>query len=101
MFATRSPRPVSVLVGLGFPIRIGNAHEALEWLEAEPAAVRDEAYDATCAACRDAVTGTEGVEIETGEALDVVTAYARRRGILLEDDAPGVLNPEHAARLCA
>jgi hypothetical protein len=101
MFAIRSHRPVTILVGLGYPLRIRDARGALEWLESEPAAVRDEAYDATCAACRDAVMGAEGVEIETGEAMDVVTAYARRRGILLEDDAPGMLNPEHAARLCA
>lgn len=101
MFAIRSHRPVTILVGLGYPLRIRDARGALEWLESEPAAVRDEAYDATCAACRDAVMGAEGVEIETGEAMDVVTAYARRRGILLEDDAPGMLTPEHAARLCA
>lgn len=101
MFLAR-PRPsVTVLVGLGFPIRIANAREALEWLESERNSVRDEAYEATCAACRDAIAGAEGVEIDTGEALDVVTAYARRRGILLEDDMPGILCPETAARLCA
>ena len=101
MPAIRSLRSVTVLVGLGYPQRIRDASEALEWLEGEPAAVRDEAYDATCAACRDAIAGTDGVEIETGEALDVVTAYARRRGILLEDDATAILCPESAARLCA
>lgn len=101
MLAIRSHRPVTILVGLGYPLRIRDARGALEWLESEPAAVRDEAYEATCAACRDAVSGTDGVEIETGEALDVVTAYARRRGILLEDDALGIHGPEHAARLCA
>jgi hypothetical protein len=101
MLATRSHRPVTVLVGLGYPLRIRDARGALEWLESEPAAVRNEAYAATCAACRDAIGGTDGVEIETGEALDVVTAYARRRGILLEDDAPGRHSSEHLARLCA
>lgn len=101
MFASRIHRPVTVLVGLGFPVRISDARSALEWLESEPAAVRDEAYDATRAACRDAIAGTEGVEIDTGEALDVITAYARRRGILLDDDATGILCPESAARLCA
>jgi hypothetical protein len=101
MFSITTPRPVTVLVGLGYPLRIADACAALEWLESEPAAVRDEAFEATCAACRDAMAGTEGVEIETGEALDVVTAYARRRGILVEDDAPGATGAEFAARLCA
>jgi len=101
MLAIRSHRSVTILVGLGYPLRIRDARDALEWLESEPAAVRDEAYEATCAACRDAIAGADGVEIDPGEALDVVTAYVRRRGILVEDDVPARPSREHLARLCA
>jgi hypothetical protein len=94
-------RPVTVLAGLGFPRRITDAQEALSWLEGEAAASRDEAYEATCAACRDAISARVGVEVEADEALGVFTAYARRRGILVEDDPSGLASPEIAARLSA
>lgn len=94
------PRPVTVLAGLGFPRRIEDAGEALAWLEGESEATRDEAYDATCAACRDAL-GSNGIEVEADEAYGVFTAYARRRGILIEDELTGLRNPEHAVRMSA
>lgn len=47
--------PVTILVGLGFPCKIRSAKYALAYLDDRPASDRDEAWEATVAACRDAL----------------------------------------------
>ncbi len=74
-------RPVTVLVGLGLPRPIQNPGAALAFLLEQPLSARDEAYEATVATCRDALAG----RAEMAEAYDIVCAYARRRGMYLED----------------
>lgn len=74
-------RPVTVLVGLGLPRRIEHAGAALEFLLEQPLSARDEAFEATVAACRDALGG----RVDTAEAYDVLCAFARRRDIYLDD----------------
>lgn len=81
MSAKQFPRPVSVLVGLGFPRRIDTPLEAYMFLTAASALQHDEAYEATLATCQMALAGTAPVE----EANDIFAAYARRCGLYVED----------------
>ena len=91
-------RPVTILVGFGYPRRFLEARQALAWLEEQPPMLRDEAFHATRAACRDAIAGTADV----AEVEAVLCAYARRRGMLVEDDGlAGGMAVEAAARLVA
>jgi hypothetical protein len=73
--------PVTILVGLGFPRRIGNAGAACAFLDEYPQALRDLAYEATLDACRVALADPA----RANEANDLFAAFARRRGILVED----------------
>ena len=73
------PRPISILAGLGFPRQIESVGKALAFLEEYPKLMRDEAYEATREACRDALAGTATAEA----AHDIFCAFTRRRGILL------------------
>jgi len=76
--------PVTVLVGLGFPRSITRVREAFAYLEEVPKFLRDEVYNATCDACRDALTD----RCSPQEAHDVFVAYARRRGVLVDQPLP-------------
>lgn len=78
MIATFS-RPVTVLVGLGFPRRLLSASEALSFLEANPAG--DEAFEAAVSVCRDALEGLTTPQ----HAQDIVSAYAQRRGVYVDE----------------
>ncbi|MGN6304845.1 MAG: DUF982 domain-containing protein [Mesorhizobium sp.] len=78
--------PVTILVGLGFPCKIRSAKCALAYLDDRPACERDEAWEATVAACRDALADRATTE----ETRNVFTAYARRRDILVEDTLPHI-----------
>ena len=71
--------PVTVLAGLGFPRSIGCPQAALAYLEEMPAMQRDLAHEATVIACREALSG------HGDDAGDVFAAFARRRGLLIED----------------
>ena len=82
MLDVHFPRPVSVLIGLGFPRWITSALDAADYLDGVPALFRDEVFHATRQACADAVAGRASAE----EACDVFVAYARRRGILVEGE---------------
>jgi hypothetical protein len=76
-------RPVTILAGLGHAHRIAGAAEALVFLEGYPTRLRDEAYQATIEACRDVLTGAADAQ----EAHDVFSAFAHRRGMLLDEPA--------------
>ena len=47
----RFSRPVSILVGLGFPRQIDSVDKAFAFLEDYPLLLRDESYQATRDAC--------------------------------------------------
>ena len=89
-------RPVSVLAGLGHLRQVASATDALAFLEEYPTRLRDEAYYATIEACRDTLTGAAEAE----EAYDVFSAFAHRRGILLDEPIEG-LPPESQMRNAA
>ncbi|MGN6145264.1 MAG: DUF982 domain-containing protein [Mesorhizobium sp.] len=76
--------PVTILVGLGFPCKIRSAKCALAYLDDRPACDRDEAWEATVVACRDALADRTATE----ETRNVFAVYARRRNILVEDTLP-------------
>ena len=80
-------RPVSVLAGLGHVRQVVSATDALVFLNEYPTRLRDEAYHATIEACRDTLIGAAEAE----EAYDVFSAFAHRRGILLDEPVEGLL----------
>lgn len=80
------PRPVSILVGLGFPRQIDSVDKAFAFLEDYPPLLRDESYQATRDACLDVLSECTTTE----EAHDVFCAFARRRGILIDGTLPDV-----------
>lgn len=81
---SRFDRPLNVLVGLGTPRRLSGPAEALAFLHELPDALRDEAYEVTLAACREAVQGLG----DPKQAYDILCAFARRRAIYVEDMLP-------------
>jgi hypothetical protein len=90
-------RPVTILAGLGHAHRITSAAEALVFLEGYPTRLRDEAYQATIEACREALAGVA----ETQEAHDVFSAFAHRRGMLLDEPAEASSRDRRETRLDA
>lgn len=94
MLDTAFAAPVVVIVGMGFPLKIRSVLDALRYLDEQPGLLRDEAFDATYAACRDALDGTASV----AEARDVLCALARRRGTLVED---GWTHPARVAQMAS
>ncbi|HEY6633715.1 MAG TPA: DUF982 domain-containing protein [Rhizobiaceae bacterium] len=81
MLDTAFASPIVILVGMGFPVEIRSVMDALRYLDGHPASIRDEAFEATYGACRDALDGNSSVS----EARDVLCALARRRGVLVEE----------------
>jgi hypothetical protein len=73
-------RPVSIIVGVGFPRQIDSVDRAFAFLDEYPKVLRDEAYQATRDACVEVFSGSATAE----EAYDVFCAFARRRGILID-----------------
>lgn len=81
MLDTTFASPIVVLVGMGFPLEIRSVMDAVRYLDGQPAVLRDEAFEATYGACRDALDGKAPVS----EARDVLCALVRRRGVLVEE----------------
>jgi hypothetical protein len=81
MSAKAFPRPLTVLVGLGFHRRVATVLDACAPLDGTPEHAHDEAFDAVMVTCRMAMAGTASIE----EANDVFAAYARRTGIFVDD----------------
>ena len=84
-------RPVSIVVGLGFQRQIDSVDRAFAFLEDYPQLLRDEAYQATRGACLDALSNSSKIE----EAYDVFSAFARRRGILIDETLSDVRTRNH------
>ena len=82
-------RPIVLFVGLGFPRQVNNPLEAVQVLEEMPARYNVPAHAAAIKACRAAIAG----EIEPDTARGSVEAYAKARGMLVEDGvAPFMLS---------
>ena len=81
MLDTAFASPIVVLVGMGYPLEIRGVMDALRYLDGQPALARDEAFHAAYGACRDALNR----EAPVAEAYGVLSALARRRGVLVEE----------------
>ncbi|MGX7873759.1 DUF982 domain-containing protein [Mesorhizobium sp. ORM6] len=73
--------PVTVLVGMGFPVRIENVMEAYALLEDWPAAGRNGAHTVALNACKAGIAG----EIDPETVRATLVAFARRNDILVPD----------------
>lgn len=90
-------RPVTIRAALGHSRRIATPADAVAFLDGYPARLRDEAYHATIEACRESLAGMA----EPQEAFDVFSAFAHRRGILLDEPIEGPLPEQDPVRLNA
>jgi Protein of unknown function (DUF982) len=83
MKRTSFEKPVTVLVGLGFPRKIENAFEAYQLLSEMRLIAHHRAQKVALRACREAMTGT----IEPETARSAFVAFAQRCGMLLSPSA--------------
>lgn len=78
MIPDRFSKPVTILIGLGFPLKISTVMEAFRYLADCPTRVRDRSYTVARNACSTAITGD--IEAETVRGL--FAAFAERHQIL-------------------
>ena len=74
-------KPVSILVGLGFPREVGGVWEAHQLLIDWPAITRNSSHGLALKACEPALRG----DINAETACGAFVAFARRNSILLSD----------------
>jgi hypothetical protein len=79
-------QPVSILVGLGFPVKVRSVTEAYRHLSEWPASLRDAAHSVALKACSAALRG----EIEAETARGLFAALAERHD-MLAPEMDGVL----------
>jgi hypothetical protein len=71
-------RPVSILVGLGFPTEVRSVMDAYRHLVEWPASLRDAAHSVALRACSAALRG----EIEAETARGLFAAFAEKHDLL-------------------
>lgn len=74
-------RPVTILVGLGFPAEVRSVMDAYRHLAEWPASLRDTAHSIALKACRAALRG----EIEAETARGFFAAFAEKHDLLAPD----------------
>ncbi|AYM65770.1 MULTISPECIES: DUF982 domain-containing protein [Agrobacterium tumefaciens complex] len=74
-------RPVTILVGLGFPAEVRSVMDAYRHLAEWPASLRDTAHSIALKACRAALRG----EIEAETARGLFAAFAEKHDLLAPD----------------
>ena len=84
MNTRRFTKPVTVLVGLGYPYEVTDTMEAYRLLSEWPGG-DNPAQAAALNACRAALAG----EIEPETARDIFAAFARRSGVLVPETWAG------------
>jgi len=84
MQITRFDKPVSILIGLGYPAKIHSAKQAYEFLSETPAISAKKAHSVALRACKAALEG----EIEPETARSAFIAFAKRNAILLPEALP-------------
>lgn len=75
--------PVTILVGLGFPVEVSNVVDAYRYLAEWPTSFRDTAHSVAMKACQAALNGK--IEAETARGL--FAAFAAKHD-LLAPEAP-------------
>jgi hypothetical protein len=83
MNSTLFEKPVTVLVGLGFPRKIGSANEAYQLLSDMRLTTSKGAHRMATQACKAAIEG----EIDPKIARSAFAAFARRSAMLLSNDS--------------
>lgn len=84
--------PIVLFVGLGFPRQLNNATDAYQALADMPRRDRDHAHETAMKACRAAIAG----DIEPETARGVVEAFAKARGMLVDEIlAPHAIAARH------
>ncbi|WCK05727.1 DUF982 domain-containing protein [Agrobacterium tumefaciens] len=71
-------RPVTILVGLGFPAEVRSVMDAYRHLAEWPASMRDTAHSVALKACSAALRG----EIEAETARGLFSAFAEKHDLL-------------------
>lgn len=71
-------KPVTILVGFGFPVEVHDVLDAYRYLVEWPASFRDAAHSVALKACQAALRG----EIEAETARGLFTAFAEKHEIL-------------------
>ncbi|WP_246680821.1 DUF982 domain-containing protein [Mesorhizobium sp. B3-1-9] len=79
MTNTRFEQPVTILVGMGFPVTIENAMEACSLLQDWPAPGRNGAHAVALNACKAGIAG----EVDPEIVRATLVAFARRNDILV------------------
>ncbi len=74
-------KPVTILVGLGFPAEVRTVMDAYRHLVEWPASMRDTAYSVALKACGAALRG----EIEAETARGLFAAFAEKHDLLAPD----------------
>jgi hypothetical protein len=74
-------KPVSILVGLGFPAEVRSVMDAYRHLAESPASLRDAAHAVALKACSAALRG----EIEAETARGLFAAFAEKHDLLAPD----------------
>ena len=77
----RFEEPVTVLVGMGLPVRLETVAEAYAMLQDWPAASRSSAHTIALNACKAGIAG----EIDAETVRATLVAFARRHDILAPD----------------
>ncbi|WP_417676814.1 DUF982 domain-containing protein [Roseibium sp.] len=74
-------KPVSLLIGIGFPARIETVLQANAFLEDWPCSQRDGSHKIASAACKAFLAG----EVEAETVRSLFTEFARRHDLLIVD----------------
>lgn len=88
----RFRKPVSLLIGLGFPVRIESVADAYVLLQGWPHVGRNASFEVALNACRAGMAGA--VEPET--VATALAEFGRRNDILVDDPAPQKAGKSHS-----
>lgn len=100
MNSTRFEEPVTVLVGMGLPVRIETVLEAYALLQDWPIVGRNGSHTVALNACKAGIAG----DIDPETARSTFVAFARRNDILVPDmdsPTPSVSIPSPSGRSIA
>jgi len=84
MERTRFNKPVSILVGLGYPAKIHSARQAYEYLLERPTIEASKGQSVAIRVCKAALQG----EVDAETARSAFVAFAERNAILVPESRP-------------
>lgn len=83
MELTRFNKPVSILVGLGYPAKVYSAKQAYEYLSETPTIAARNVQSVALKVCKAAMNG----EVDPETARSAFVAFAERSAILAPDNS--------------